>query len=260
MEESFEGVPVATTATPWLARVMGGSAVQAGTVTFGRNADLFLAAAVALAIPWIASVLVPLSLPLVPTLDPYRYWLPQTVHQLGALALTLVAIRLVSTRRFADWGMNLRHAGLGVVMAAGFAVVVSVPIYFLMDAAPPSTTPITPWGMVAVLTTHFLVIGTTQEVLYRGFVMGFLENRWPRVYRLAGVEIPVRGLIAAVIFMLSHVKPYPPFVWPEQLVFALVYGVLYALMYHRTRSLLGPSLAHGYSNTAYVAMMLLKFS
>jgi CAAX protease family protein len=182
------------------------------------------------------------------------------VHQIGALALTLLAIRSVSTRRFADWGLNLRHAGLGIAMAAGFAVVVSVPTYFLMDAAPPPTTPITPWIIIAVLTTHFLVIGTTQEVLYRGFVMGFLENRWPTVYRVAGIEIPVRGLIAAVIFMLSHVKPFPPFVWPMQLMFSLVYGVLYALMYQRTRSLLGPSLAHGYSNAAYVAMMLLKYS
>jgi uncharacterized protein len=260
MEENFEGQPVATTATPWLARVNGGSAVQAGTVTFGRNADLFFAAAIALAIPWLASVVMPLASPLLPMLDPERYWLPQTVHQIGALALTLLVIRLVSRRRLADWGLNLRHAGLGISMAAGFALVVSVPIYFLMDAAPPPTTPITPWVIVAVLTTHLLVIGTTQEVLYRGFVMGFLENRWPKVYRFAGMEMPVRGLIAAVIFMLSHVKPYPPFVWPMQLVFSLVYGVLYALMYHRTRSLLGPALAHGYSNTAYVAMVMLKYT
>jgi len=260
MEENFEDLPVAATATPWLARVIGGSAVQAGTVTFGRNADLFFAAAIALAIPWFASVAVPLASPLLPMLDPERYWLQQTVHQIAALALTLLVIHLVSKRRLADWGLNLRHAGLGISMAAGFAIVVSVPIYFLMDAAPPPTTPITSWVIVAILTTHLLVIGTTQEVLYRGFVMGFLENRWPMVYRLAGMEIPVRGLIAAVIFMLSHVKPFPPFVWPMQLMFALIYGVFYALMYHRTRSLLGPALAHGYSNTAYVAMLLLKYA
>ncbi len=257
---NFEVQPLAATATPWLARVINGSAVQAGTVTFGRNADLLFAAAIALAIPWLASVVVPLAAPLLPMLDPERYWVLQTVHQIGALALTLMTIRLVSRRRWADWGLNLRHAGLGISMAVGFAIVVSVPIYFLMDAAPPPTTPITPWAIVAVLTTHLLVIGTTQEVLYRGFVMGFLENRWPTVYRLGGMEIPVRGLIAAVIFMLSHVKPLPPFVWPMQLMFALIYGVVYAFMYHRTRSLLGPALAHGYSNTAYVAMLLLKYA
>jgi membrane protease YdiL (CAAX protease family) len=42
------------------------------------------------------------------------------------------------------------------------------------------------------------------------------------------------------------------------LVLAFVFGCLYALMYTRTGSLLGPSLAHGFSNTIFVVMLMLE--
>lgn len=245
---------------PWIARVFRRGTVQAGVVTFGRRTDLAFAAAAALAIPWLASVAVPLAIPLVPVLDPGRYWLLQTVHQLAALGLTLAIMRGVSRQPWSAWGLNLRNAKQGILLAVGFAVVVSVPLYLLMGKAPAPASALTPAAVVAILATHFLVIGATQEVLFRGFVMGFLENRWPAIYRAGGWELPLRGLLAAVIFMLAHVKPFPPFFWPEQLALSLGFGLLYAIIYHRTRSLLGPALAHGYSNTAYVAMLMLKFS
>ena len=128
----------------------------------------------------------------------------------------------------------------------------------VLASAPQPTSSITAGAIVAVLITHLFVIGSTQEVLFRGFVMGFLENRWPTIYRLGPVKVPLSGLIAAVIFTLAHVKPFPPYAWPAQLAFSFIYGVIYAVMYRHTRSLLGPALAHGYSNAAYVAMMMLK--
>ena len=59
---------------------------------------------------------------------------------------------------------------------------------------------------------------------------------------------------------LAHVKFAPPFIWPAQLVEAFVFGLAYAFMFQRTGSLLGCSLAHGFSNTIYVAMLLIKYS
>jgi membrane protease YdiL (CAAX protease family) len=234
--------------------------VQAGTITFSRNGDLAFAALAALAIPWLATLAVPLAIPLVPAVDPGQFWLLQTVHQLAALALTLLLMRAVSRRPWAEWGLNLRKAGEGLFWTVVFAIVISGPAYLLMKAEPAPTAALGTGAVVAILLTHFLVIGTTQEVLFRGFVMGFLENRWPEVHRRGRWEIPLRGVLAAVIFSLAHVKPYPPFVWPAQLAFALGYGLMYAFIYHRTKSLLGPALAHGYSNAAFVAMMMLEYA
>ena len=260
MKDALESGPSVTMVTPWIKRAIRKGAVQRGTVTFGAAADVCFVATIALAIPWLASVAIPLAVPLLPILDPGRYWLLQTVHQIAALVLTLVTIRLVSVRTWAGWGFNLNRAGLGIAMTVGFALAVSLPTYFLMSAAPQPTSSITAGAIVAVLITHLFVIGSTQEVLFRGFVMGFLENRWPTIYRLGPVEVPLSGLIAAVIFTLAHVKPFPPYAWPAQLAFSFIYGVIYAVMYRHTRSLLGPALAHGYSNAAYVAMMMLKYA
>jgi membrane protease YdiL (CAAX protease family) len=227
-------------------------------LTFGRWRDLLLAALIALGLPWIAAIVVPFAKQI--PCDPNGYWLLPTAHQLSTLLLTLVVMRVVSRRSLHDWGFNADGLGLSLEHAAIFAVLFTVPLYILMDSAPAPQGSISPVDRAAVLVTHFFIIGFTQEALFRGFVITYLSTRWPRVLRLGAIEISIAGLWSALIFSLAHVKPSPPYIWPPQILFSLVFGLAYAAMYARTRSLLGASLAHGYSNTIYVAMMMLKFS
>jgi membrane protease YdiL (CAAX protease family) len=203
-----------------------------------------------LALPYLAAIAVLPVAPLAQRIDPHDYWVKPTAHQLGSLLLTLVLMRLLSKRSWSQWGFNLHHAKHGLWLAAVFAVLVTLPQYLLMDAQPAPTTSITTGQIVAVLLTHFFVIGFTQEVLFRAFAMGMLRQHWPKT----------AGLIAAVIFTLAHVKFSSPFVWPAQLAEAFVFGLAYAFMFQRTGSLLGCSLAHGFSNTIFVAMMLIRYS
>jgi membrane protease YdiL (CAAX protease family) len=226
------------------------AAVVDGTLTLGRWPDLFLVTFVVLALPYLATVFVPLVAPLAHRLDPHDYWIQPTAHQLGSLLLTLVLMRLLSKRSWSQWGFNLQRAKQGLLLAALFAVLVTPVQYLLMDAQPAPTTSISTSQIVAVLLTHFFIIGFTQEVLFRAFAMGMLAQQWPKA----------AGLAAAVIFTLAHVKFSPPFVWPAQIAEAFVFGLAYAYMYQRTGSLLGCSLAHGFSNTIYVIMLLLKYA
>lgn len=255
MEAISQGV-----ASPWLVLLARRIAVRDRTVTFGKFRDLLFVASVVFALPWVATVFMPLAFPLVGFVDPQQYWLLQTVHQIAALVLTMLVMRAVSTRSWSEWGFNLHGWKTSLFMAGGFALIVSGPIYLLAEAQPPSTGTIDTFGIVAILTTHLLVIGATQEVLYRGFAMRFLEQHWPGRIGRGAISIPVTGLIAAVIFSLGHIKPVEPYVWPAQLVAALVYGIAYAIMFDRTRSLLGPALAHGFTNAAFVAVLMWKFA
>jgi membrane protease YdiL (CAAX protease family) len=231
-----------------------------GIVTFGRRGDLFFVTAVALGLPWLAAVVVPFLAPLVPLIDPRHYWFLQTAHQLSSFALTIGVMKAVSRRPLRDWGLNLRNPKAGVVLALFFVAVTAVPTFLLVETAPRPTVAISVPEIVAVLLTHFLIIGFTQEVLFRGFVMTFLRRQWPGELRIARLEVPVAGILATVIFVLAHVKLSPPWIWPAQLGFAAGYGLFYAVAFHRTGSLLGPSLAHGWSNAAYVAMLLVKYA
>ena len=219
-----------------------------GTLTLGRVGDLIFVAALVLAIPWIAAIVVPLLEPIAPRIDPHDYWFLPTAHQLASLVLTLAAMRVLSTRTWSEWGFNLQRAGLGLLLALGFAIVTTPALYLLMEQQATPTTSISTAEIVAVLVTHFLVIGFTQEVLFRGFAMTMLGVHWP----------VAAGVWATVIFTLAHVKFAPTNSWLSQFSLAFVFGLLYAIMFHRTKSLLGPALAHGYSNTIYVIMLLLK--
>ncbi len=227
-------------------------------MTFGRWRDLSFAALVALGLPWIAAAIIPFAKQR--PFDPNGYWLPPTAHQLGMLVLALVVMKAVSRRPLRDWGFNANEPGQSLRHVVTFGVLFTLPLYLLMESQPAPQGSISPADAVAVLVTHFFVIGFTQEVLFRGFVIGFLSTHWPRVLRLGPIEVSSAGLWAALIFTLAHVKPTEPYIWPMQLVFAFVFGLAYAAMYTRTRSLLGVSLAHGYSNTIYVAMTMWKFS
>jgi membrane protease YdiL (CAAX protease family) len=227
-------------------------------MTFGRWRDLLLAALIALGLPWIAAIVVPFARQI--PWDHNGYWLLPTVHQLSMLLLTLVVMKVVSRRSLRDWGFNAHGLGLSLKHAGIFAALFTFPLYALMDSAPAPQASISTVDMAAVLFTHFFIISFTQEVLFRGFVITFLSTRWSRTLRLGAIEISIAGLWSALIFTLAHVKPSPPYFWPPQILFSLVFGLAYAAMYARTHSLLGVTLAHGYSNSIYVAMMLLKFS
>jgi membrane protease YdiL (CAAX protease family) len=245
------------TSIPLIARRVRSAGVMNGTVTFGRSRDLVFAAIVTLAIPYLASVPLGLFTPLTDRFDAPRYWALPTLHQLLAAALAIVAIKLVSTKPLSEWGFNTRQLGRSLFHVVVFAIVVTVPVYLLRQSTPAPTGEIDRFGIAAVLFTHLFVISTTQEILYRGLLQTFLETQWAGSWRVLGIGWSRPGVLAAVIFTLSHVRPYPPFIWPAQLFLAFGYGLAYAFMYDRTRSLVGPSLAHGYSNAAYVALLML---
>jgi hypothetical protein len=82
---------------------------------------------------------------------------------------------------------------VSLLLAGVFALMVCVPIYLPAEAQPCPTGTIHILGIVAVLTTHLLIIGATQELLYQAFVMGVLEQHW--VGRIGGgvVSISVTG-------------------------------------------------------------------
>ena len=73
--------------------------------------------------------------------------------------------------------------------------------------------------------------------------------------------MPVTGLVATGLFMLAHVTPTssPPYVsasaYQQFLAFGL--GLFYAAQFHRTKSLLGPIIAHGCSNVIAVGSLYL---
>jgi len=113
--------------------------------------------------------------------------------------------------------------------------------------------PLTTWNLGGFFAFQILLSGTSEEILFRALVMTPLLVYGKR----AGLaDKPVALLaagIATLIFMLAHINiAFNPlrvthFNLLQQLA-TLGFGIFYAFLFLRTRSILGPILAHNLLN------------
>jgi membrane protease YdiL (CAAX protease family) len=157
-------------------------------------------------------------------------------------------------------GFNLSHWQLSLRAFAVFCAIWLVPAFWLVQRAPTPTTPISAGGIVAVLVSHFVITGFTQEILFRGFLITYLSTQWRGGYEWRGWRLTSAGVLSTGLFMLAHVKwsPLSAEIW--QLLASAGLGLYYAALFERTKSLLGPGLSHNYSNGSYVLLLIAKYS
>jgi len=193
-------------------------------------------------------------------LDPEHAFAWLWTHHLLQLSLTLGAMRLWSGASLQTWGFNLQEARVGLRWFGAFALYCTlgmilcgiVPMLW-SHRLPQLGFTLNARNVVGTLSFYYLLSGTGEEPLFRGLVMLILLRAWPGEVRLGKVVMPVAGLWATLLFMLAHVNfalaPFriTQFSIPQQL-FCLGFGLFYAAAFYRTRSLLCPVLAHGFSN------------
>ena len=194
-----------------------------------------------------------------PLLQQRGSWLHYVNHHTVQMLLALLAIGVLSRGRLAAWGLNLDHAReswrllsrgffpiLLATLLAGHALVplaTGTPPPHFADGLP------RPVDLAGKLLFSLLLVGLSEEIVFRGLFQTALARFWRGTVRLAGVEVPTAGLWAAAIFTVAHVSFVlaPPWIAqadPRQLVLAFVLGIYYAYAYGRTGSLLAPVVAH----------------
>jgi membrane protease YdiL (CAAX protease family) len=144
-----------------------------------------------------------------------------------------------------------------------------VPVFFvnvlghIISGEPPSFKyPLNARNVVGFLGFEYLLSGTGEEPLFRGFAIILLSQSWKHVFRIWRIEISLAGLIATALFMYAHIdlKFYPLEIanisWSQQ-VWALGLGLYYAIVFHKTKSMLCPVLSHGYSNGVIFTILYL---
>jgi len=220
-----------------------------------------------LIVPRVAGLLATLSGAWFGDIDPDGVYLWISLHHAWQLLLT-IALMVVFNRNLRTWGFNLdnravslRHLKLFVLYVTGYFVVQDLVLYFI--ASPVWIDfPLTLENVSGYLGFQLLLSGTCEEPLFRGFVMVMLYPAFAGSFNIKSVEIPHAGVIAAIFFALAHIGfSIWPFeitgVHPPQLVLSFVMGIFYAIMFHRTRSLLAPIVSHNYLNTLLVGMNML---
>ena len=221
-----------------------------------------------LIIPRVSGQLATLFVGWVGSIDPDELYLWLSLHHVWQLILT-IALMLVFNRRLGSWGFNLdnldvslRHFKLFVLCCTGYLVIQSVVFYFAFTLPPSLGYSLSLENVLGQLGFQLLLSGTCEEPLFRGFVMVMLYPAFAGSFNLRRLEITHAGLIAAIYFTLAHIQfsVYPFEIiraHPPQLVLSFLLGVYYAIVFHRTRSLLTPILAHGYVNFLIVGLNML---
>ena len=186
-----------------------------------------------------------------------------TVRHLLLLLIALGFIVVLDRHRLATWGLNLHNWGTSLTVAAGYAMVYAPFVALAARSGPstgesPPTFPTRPnrFDLIGALAFHWLAVGLVEEVMFRGLVQTFLSHTWSGSLRIAGLDVPTAGVWAALMFAAVHIYPR---LNVEQVVIAFVFGIVAAITYASTGSLLGPILMHNIGDGLGVTAQLLRY-
>jgi uncharacterized protein len=188
-----------------------------------------------------------------PLLLAHGSWLHYWNHHLAQMAIALALIGILTRGRLRAAGLNLANARESVrLLTTGFFPVLLMlliaghTIVPIVQGVPPErfAAGVRAMDVVGLMIFSWVIVGLSEEVVFRGFFQTALARFWHGSAMLFGVPVPVAGLLAAAIFTLAHDSFRPMSADPRQLVLAFVLGVYYAVAYFRTGSLLAPIIAH----------------
>ena len=210
-------------------------------------------------IPHSARVVTNLIWPSVSAIDPEKVYLWISIHHLLQLAFTVLVMKFIFRMKLCDWGFNLNKLPESLRIFAWFTLIYLGIVLLrrlpdlIAGTAPSYGYPLTAENMAGVMGFQLLLSGSGEEPLFRGLVMIVLGKYWTGTHRIGSVEIPTVGIVATILFMLAHVGfSFSPFAVTHfslsQQIMAMGLGLYYAIVFHRTGSLVGPIISHGYSN------------
>lgn len=228
--------------------------------SLGKIGDLVVVVLAATFLPRLISILTQQVFPSSSPLDPDNVFLYGSIHHILQLLLPMFLMKLWLTRRLSDFGFNLNDHKRSLRIFYWFSLIYLVPVFFvnvlpsiISGNSPSFGYPLNARNITGTLGYMYLLTGTGEEPLFRGFVIVVLSQSWKKVFRLWRIEISAAGLISTVLFMYAHIRftvfPFEItyFSWAQQ-VWALGLGLYYAIVFQKTKSLLCPILSHGYSN------------
>ena len=248
-------------------------------VPYLRDFGLIVAAVAALLIlPWMGMNAGLTVGPALAGLDSEGAFVFITVHHLvqGGIALGLIGVLVAAGGSWREFGFARGDVRLALRIVAVFTAIYTVLTFgfdFLPFAIrgdqPGLAYQFTSANVIGVLAFEWLLVGVSEEILFRGLIMGLLARAFGGAVRVglgrAAFSVSVAGIIAAAIFAFAHTVIYSrafflPFsIEPNwvQVVEAFVLGIYYAALREKTGSLLGAIVSHNISDGLYMSMTFL---
>lgn len=197
---------------------------------------------------------------------PQMPWIESAYYHLAELGYALLAIAWIRKTYPGEYGLAWPQGRSFAVYAVaaglllGFFVTLVEYAPQIVDLRPPADNPypVTPLNVTGWLASGALVAGPSDELLFRGLLVGYLARTMPgdvsyRGFAVSGGAVAVAAILAASQFADFLVKPAGVVFGEFVYVFAM--GVVFAYWYEKSKSLLAPALAHGIANAVEYALV-----
>jgi len=173
-----------------------------------------------------------------------------------ALIITIILAICIKNESFSKLGYNIHNWRWSLKTAIVFSIgyfLISLVVMALGNSSSFLNYELSLFNIIADLFFDFFITPLSEEILFRGLIMGILLVYIKKKIRIGGLSISIAGILTAVLFSLAHIGiDYHIFTItyfnPVQLLFAFGLGLFYAYMREKSGSLLGPIIAHGASD------------
>ena len=227
--------------------------------SFGKTGDLITVLIVVEIITRTSGFLSNVIAPYFLFLDPDRAFAWSWIHHIIQFILAIGAMMLYPRIKPGDWGFSLVNSRLSLQIflkfSIGWLIFYGIGTFITLKMTGQHTVypfHYTTRNVAGYSGFMFLMPGLSEESLFRGFVMIVLGQSWKGIIRIGKLIIPVSGIIASLIFTYAHMSytlfPLRFYYNPGQLIAAFGLGIFYAIIFYRTKSLLGPMLCHNISD------------
>lgn len=214
---------------------------------------LFVTAIVAVIIILINATLE--SLPNYETLMKTSSWIVADLVHIPQFLIPFLLIWYITRGRLGEYGFNLRKKppifthwrmlGLGVLfgLLMSLKYVPQVASNMSVDIPQPVTLP----NVLGNMTFQWIVVGLSEEIMFRGLIQTYLMNNLKGYVRIIGHDLHVGTMTAAIIWGLFHfinilIMPLGSVVF--FVLLTTVAGLCMGYAYQETRSLLTTIIVH----------------
>lgn len=177
-------------------------------------------------------------------------------HIVQVLPVILIMLLPIFKMSLSEWGINNIEKGknkqLIINFFLGFIVFFTIGkfIYMWLNGWP--------WildfdqdvkSAWSVILFRLIMPGLSEELLFRAYVMTILIIAWKKVIHIGRINLPVAGIISALIFVMAHIGfslfPFQIIYFNTgQLIFSFIFGIFYAIIFYETKSILVPIVTH----------------
>jgi membrane protease YdiL (CAAX protease family) len=200
-------------------------------------------------------------------------WIILYANHAWEVIIALLVIVAFGGRGWREWGgLVLKQPPLSLRLVRGFtlfAILSMLALHItlrLLGTPFPLAVKLTPLDITAHLLFELVVSGVSEDIWFRGMDQSILGANWTGVLRMGKLELPVAGMLAALVFGIGHL-PFtiaPPWASPNlanpftllNAFVAFLLGLYYAWTRRRTGDIWAAAAAHGIFNFVSAAVMI----